>query len=67
MDSIFPALGSSLFKTAPLVDYFNTEGKAKTPTPTPPAVAYPAPAEKSDSRQDKVALPGRGRLIDYSV
>lgn len=63
MDSIFPGLGANPFNTKPLADYFNTGRKAEASSASKPAAA----TEKSDSEQNKVALPGRGKLVDYLV
>jgi hypothetical protein len=67
MDSIFPGLGANPFNTKPLADYFNTGRKAEAASASKPAAGFPTAAEKSDSEQNKVALPGRGKLVDYLV
>lgn len=65
MDSVFPGLGPNLFNTKPLVDYFNTGRKTEAINASRPAAGYPASTEKSGSEHNKVALPGRGKRIDY--
>lgn len=65
MDSIFPGLGANPFKTVPPVDAPNPGRKAEAANASRPAAGYPSRVEKSDSSQNQVAHPGRGKRIDY--
>lgn len=67
MDSIFPGMGANPFNTKPLADYFNTGRKAEASSAAKPAAGGPAATEKPEAGRNQVALPGRGKLVDYFV